>query len=177
MERYCIRPGKRYILKPMISKHDLLELMKKEYATTLKVLRAFPADKGSFKPHERSQEALRLASTFIFEMYLFASYLFGEEIDRSVFQNYKPANMAAAISDFEKESTNVLLRFESLSEADLEKKMVEFGGKKFTADKFSLMMICDQVHHRGQLSVYVRMAGGKVPSIYGPSADDKTTNL
>ena len=34
------------------------------------------------------------------------------------------------------------------------------------------MMICDRIHHRGQLSVYVRMAGGKVPSIYGPSADD-----
>jgi uncharacterized damage-inducible protein DinB len=33
-------------------------------------------------------------------------------------------------------------------------------------------MIFDQVHHRGQMSVYVRMAGGLVPSIYGPSADE-----
>jgi len=33
-------------------------------------------------------------------------------------------------------------------------------------------MLDDQIHHRGQLSVYVRMAGGKVPSIYGPSADE-----
>ena len=33
-------------------------------------------------------------------------------------------------------------------------------------------MLLDSVHHRGQLSVYVRMAGGKVPSIYGPSADE-----
>ena len=32
--------------------------------------------------------------------------------------------------------------------------------------------LMDQVHHRGQLSVYTRMAGGKVPSIYGPSADE-----
>ena len=29
------------------------------------------------------------------------------------------------------------------------------------------------IHHRGQFSVYLRMAGGKVPSIYGPSADEK----
>ena len=29
----------------------------------------------------------------------------------------------------------------------------------------------DQIHHRGQFSIYLRMAGGKVPSIYGPSAD------
>lgn len=34
------------------------------------------------------------------------------------------------------------------------------------------MMMMDAVHHRGQFSVYLRMAGGKVPSIYGPSADE-----
>jgi uncharacterized damage-inducible protein DinB len=32
--------------------------------------------------------------------------------------------------------------------------------------------IQDTIHHRGQFSVYLRMAGGKVPSIYGPSADE-----
>ncbi|HEX3867910.1 MAG TPA: DinB family protein, partial [Gemmatimonadaceae bacterium] len=39
-------------------------------------------------------------------------------------------------------------------------------------DRFLMFMLHDQIHHRGQLSVYVRMAGGKVPSIYGPSADE-----
>lgn len=34
------------------------------------------------------------------------------------------------------------------------------------------MMVMDNVHHRGQFSVYLRMAGGKVPSIYGPTADE-----
>ena len=33
-------------------------------------------------------------------------------------------------------------------------------------------MMQDHVHHRGQFSVYLRLAGGKVPSIYGPSADE-----
>ena len=33
-------------------------------------------------------------------------------------------------------------------------------------------MLHDQIHHRGQLSVYLRIVGGKVPSIYGPSADE-----
>lgn len=160
----------------MITKQDLIEFAKKEYATTLRVLRAFPEEKGDFKPHERSQEALRLASTFIFEMYLCAGYLFGEQVDRSKFQTYKPASMKVAIADFEKESSAMLARLEAFPEADLA-KTVEFAGKKFTADKFALMMVCDQIHHRGQLSVYVRMAGGKVPAIYGPSADDNSTNL
>jgi uncharacterized damage-inducible protein DinB len=33
-------------------------------------------------------------------------------------------------------------------------------------------MLMDSIHHRGQMSVYLRCAGGKVPSIYGPSADE-----
>ena len=38
--------------------------------------------------------------------------------------------------------------------------------------EFMYFMLHDQIHHRGQYSVYVRMAGGKVPAIYGPSADE-----
>jgi uncharacterized damage-inducible protein DinB len=34
-------------------------------------------------------------------------------------------------------------------------------------------LLNDTIHHRGQFSVYLRMAGGKVPAIYGPSADEK----
>src|SRR5439155_23140414 len=37
---------------------------------------------------------------------------------------------------------------------------------------FLWQMLNDMIHHRGQLSVYLRMAGGKVPSIYGPSKDE-----
>jgi uncharacterized damage-inducible protein DinB len=37
---------------------------------------------------------------------------------------------------------------------------------------FVWFILHDQIHHRGQLSVYLRMAGGKVPSIYGPTADE-----
>jgi uncharacterized damage-inducible protein DinB len=33
-------------------------------------------------------------------------------------------------------------------------------------------LLHDQIHHRGQLTVYLRLAGGKVPSIYGPSGDE-----
>jgi uncharacterized damage-inducible protein DinB len=44
-----------------------------------------------------------------------------------------------------------------------------------TVSDFAWFMLFDQIHHRGQLAVYVRMAGGKVPSIYGPSADEPWT--
>lgn len=160
----------------MINKDDLKKYFTKEFATTIKVMRAFPGDQKDFKPHEKSQEAIRLMSTFVFEMYLLSTYLFGDEMDRLKFQTYQPESIEAVIGDFEKETAVVLSRLETLSDSDLG-KTVEFAGTKFMADEFALMMLHDQIHHRGQLTVYVRMAGGKVPSIYGPSADDESTNL
>jgi len=40
---------------------------------------------------------------------------------------------------------------------------------------FMWFLLSDQIHHRGQFSIYSRMADGKVPSIYGPSADEPWT--
>jgi len=160
----------------MISKNDLLQLFRKEFATTLRVMKAFPEAEFEFKPHERSQEASRLMSTFVFEMYLMDSYVFGQPVDHNRFKSYKPENLATVIADFEKETAKIMDQLEDLPEEALSKN-IEFGGSHFTADKFMLMMLHDEIHHRGQLTVYVRMAGGKVPSIYGPSADDASTNL
>jgi hypothetical protein len=160
----------------MISKQDLIKLLKKEFSTTLKVMRAYPSEKSEFKPHERSSTAIGLTSTFVFELYLINRCVFGDAVDRSVFQTYKPGSVQAVADDFEKECARILNRLEELPEAELN-KTVEFAGVSFIADEFIMMMLHDQIHHRGQLSVYVRMAGGKVPSIYGPSADDKAPNF
>ena len=160
----------------MIRKEDLISLFQKEFATTLRVMRAYPGDQMHFAPHERSQPAKRLMATFVFEMYLLRSFIFGEKVDRSVFQQYSKETIDELITDFENETKAVIERVQNMTEGDLA-KTVEFAGTKFIADRFALMMLFDQIHHRGQLSVYVRLAGGKVPSIYGPSADDPTTNL
>lgn len=160
----------------MIPKEDLLKILKREFATTSKVLNAYPHGKNDFKPHERSSDAIKLTATFVFEMYLLTMNIFGDDVDRSVFKTYRPDDIGAVIEDFEDQSSSFLSRFEQMSETDLS-KTVKFGGTTFRADEFVLAMLFDQIHHRGQLSVYVRMAGGKVPSIYGPSADDQSTNL
>ena len=160
----------------MITKQNLLQLFKREFATTLKVMRAFPEDKLTFAPHERSSTARNVIRTFVFEMYLIESYVFGEKMDRSVFQTYAPDKLATLIADFEKETAHVISSLDKLPEPDIS-KTVEFAGRKMAADEFMLMMLFDQIHHRGQMTVYIRLAGGKVPSVYGPSADDKGTNL
>lgn len=160
----------------MIAKNDLIQLLKKEFATTEKVMRAYPSDQLGLKPHERSSDAKKLMSTFVFEMYLLAMYVLGEELDINKFKSYDPEHMDALIANFKKETEMVIEGIEKLADADL-KKTTTFAGRDFTFDDFILMMLHDQIHHRGQLSVYIRLAGGKVPSIYGPSADDPSTNL
>ncbi|MFZ1082795.1 MAG: DinB family protein [Candidatus Kryptoniota bacterium] len=160
----------------MITKEALLQIFKKEFATTLKAMHSFPENKIFFAPHERSSSAMVVIRTFVFEMYLIEFYVLGEKIDRSRFQTYAPDKLATLIEDFEKESSHVVSALEKLSQEEMSKP-VEFAGKKFIADEFMLMMVFDMIHHRGQLSVYIRMAGGNVPSIYGPSADDSSTNL
>ncbi len=160
----------------MVTKENLLRLFRKEFATTLKVLRAYPPDKLEFSPHERSSNARKVMSTFVLEMYLIQSYAFGKNIDRSKLSTYKPDSLQVLISDFEKQSGDVLAGLDILPETEM-KRQIEFAGIKMSAAEFMLMMLFDQIHHRGQLSVYIRMAGGKVPAIYGPSADDPQTNL
>lgn len=160
----------------MIIKENLIRVIKKEAAKTIKAMNAFPGDKLLFTPHDRSRNASRVMTTFVFEMYLIESLVFREKIDRSVFQTYSPPDLQTIISDFEKEVSHVVTTLEKMSEEDVSKE-VEFVGKKMTGDEFAMGMIFDMIHHRGQLTVYIRLAGGKVPAIYGPSADDPTTGL
>ncbi len=155
----------------MITRDNLLPLLKKEFATTIRVMKAVPADKLTFAPHERSSSAKRVMSMFVIEMYLIEAYVFGEKLDRTIFQTYAPDKLSTLIEDFEKASADVLDRLQKISDADLN-KAVEFAGSKSSAGDFMLFMLLDQVHHRGQMSVYIRLAGGKVPSVYGPSADE-----
>ncbi len=160
----------------MIEKDYISRLMEKEFATTLRVIRAYPADKLTFAPHERSSTARNLIRTFVFEMYLIKSYALGANLDRSFFQSYAPEEIRTLMLDFGKESAEVLSAVRKMGEEELNSQ-VEFAGKKMSAADFIMLMVLDQIHHRGQLTVYVRLAGGKVPSVYGPSADDPSVNL
>lgn len=160
----------------MISKNDLLAILEKEFATTQKVLKAYPAAQNDFKPHEKSLTAVKLATTFVFELYLMEHAL-GAPLDSSVFSTYQPNSMTEVIAEFTKLTTAFTEKLSSVTNEEQLSATVEFAGKSFTASSMILMLIHDQIHHRGQLTLYVRMAGGQVPSIYGPSADDSSTNL
>ena len=157
-------------------KQMFLDTFTTEHATTMRVLRAFPADKAEFTPHERSQTAHKLAWTFVMEQALITKAI-TNTMDLGAGMPKPPAGFTTIVDQFDKDFAVLVDLIKKTPDNQFNTGTTKFysgPGKiaDFPVPGFCWFVLCDQIHHRGQLSVYVRMAGGKVPSIYGPSADE-----
>ncbi len=150
-----------------------------ESAVTRTVLERVPADKFDYKPHEKSMGFGQLAA-HIAEMYLwFDSTLNGTELDFSKFE-YEPFKAETSDQLLEFFDKNVEMALDLLQNASDEDLMVNWtmrNGEQvyFTMPRIQVIrsfMLNHIIHHRGQLSVYLRLNDIPVPSIYGPSADE-----
>ena len=160
---------------PDVALAQFVEAYKREHATTAKVLRAFPAEKSELKPHDRSNSARQLAWTFVVEERLMLDGSKGQLALGGGFPK-APESWDQILDMFDAQSKELVSALESGQATNIGGTVGFFAGPGKMADyptpDFLWFMLCDQIHHRGQLSVYLRMAGGKVPSIYGPSADE-----
>ena len=160
---------------PPSPKQNFLDRFKAEHATTMKVLRAFPAEQSEFQPHPRSQSARQLAFTFVIEQQMMMAAV-TDQLDFSKGFPKPPEDFNAIVEQFERDFAQTVQLIERTPDEQFYTTTKFFSGPGQMADypKIDLawFMLCDQIHHRGQLSVYLRMADGKVPSIYGPSADE-----
>jgi len=163
---------------PATEKDQFIEVWEREFQTTLKLLKHYPADKLSLKPAEKSRSAKDLAWTFVIEEQTLMGGALSGTFD---FQNSPkpPSTLAEIISAYERGHKEMVEKVKRLPDADFNKTVQFFTGPKQMADmrKADVLWtgIMDTIHHRGQLSVYLRMAGAKVPSIYGPSGDEPWT--
>jgi len=158
----------------MSEKEMYLQGWDRELQTTVKVLKAYPADKLDFKPHERSRSARELAWTFVEELAFVGMAVQGQiEFKEGP---KPPATMKEILAACEATNKELVPKVKALSEADYNSLMKFPVGPKQMGDfrraDVLWMIMMDMIHHRGQFSVYLRMAGGKVPSIYGPTADE-----
>jgi len=156
-------------------KNQFLFSFQQEHATTLKVLRAFPPEQSEFRPHPRSQCARELAFTFVIEQAILASAL-TNTLDLSRGFPKAPSDFRAIVDQFDRDYHGLVELIKKTPEKDFHGTVKFFTGPKQMGDvpkiQLAWFTLSDQIHHRGQYSVYLRMAGGKVPSIYGPSADE-----
>lgn len=144
-----------------------------ELPAFLKVLRAMPADKLDYAPHERSTKAGDLAWQLAEEQRLLIDLL---ETGTMNWEQRPRPSMEEIIKAWETTTDALRAKLATLDEtkaAGEAKFMV--GDQVAWADTVNNMLwgfLFDMVHHRGQLSAYLRPMGGKVPAIYGPSGDD-----
>ena len=144
-----------------------------EKSAFLKVMTAVPADKADYKPDPRSTSARDLVWLLAFEL---ADAC--ELIDRGELSFVERASpgVAESITAYEKNFAALQARLVSLDDAkwDSKAKLVMDGKTMWETTLGDMLFgfLFDAVHHRGQLSTYLRPMGAKVPSIYGPSADD-----
>ncbi len=159
----------------MSEKEIFLNTWNKEFPTTIRVLKAYPADKADWKPHEKSKNAIQLASTFPAEEHMFINGVLTGSVDFATKLEI-PETFPGLIDTYETWNTELLAKLESMSDEDLQGMIPFFTAPKTMGQMRKIdmlwMMLMDTIHHRGQFSVYLRSAGGLVPSIYGPSADE-----
>ena len=156
-------------------KRRMITMFAQEVPITLKLMKAYPAGKDSFTPHERSAPAVRLAHTFAMSNGVAVKAILGELHMPPEFPP-APSTYAEAVESYERGAGELLEALQRMPESRLSETVEFFTGPRQTGQipvgDLLWLMLMDAIHHRGQLSVYVRMAGGKVPSIYGPSADE-----
>jgi uncharacterized damage-inducible protein DinB len=156
-------------------KQQFVDVYSREHATTRRVLDALPADKSGYKPHERSKSALDLAWTFVIENNVALAALRGQW---KMPPNHAPApaTFVEVIKAYDAGAKEMVKTLSTIPDAQLFESVAFFTGPKQVGEVSIIdllwFMLMDSVHHRGQFSVYLRLAGGKVPSIYGPSLDE-----
>jgi uncharacterized damage-inducible protein DinB len=156
---------------------EFLKELEAEAAASRKCIERTPENLFMWKPHEKSMEMGYLAMlgadiprwiTFIIEK---------GEIDFATWEKYKLTTTADLVKYFDKNMEEAKKALSNVSNDDLKGDFVlKAGGKELMRDnkKDSLGSTLNHwVHHRGQLTVYLRLNNIPVPAIYGPSADDK----
>jgi len=143
-----------------------------EHRTTMNALRALPAGKLGFRPHERNMSAGELAWHIATSQHHLANCVAKGAFEMRTY-TAAPASLDEIVAGCESYYQQTCEVLSGLTAEQLQAKIPLPGGHGIPAS--ALMwngVLFHQIHHRGQLTIYIRMMGGKVPSVYGPSGDE-----
>ena len=146
----------------------LLPQMQQEFATTRKVLAAVPAEHSDYKPSEKCMSAQELAIHIAASEAFFLRGVLNGAFEWSQPDLKTPAEVVA----YYDETVPPLLAQVAAAPAEKLAQAISFAIWTEPAITFLGLGLRHSIHHRGQLSAYLRPMGAKVPSIYGPSADE-----
>jgi uncharacterized damage-inducible protein DinB len=146
----------------------------REAENTLKLLRALPAMQYDFRPDAGGRSLGELAwhlaegdayMSFGIESGRFAMDAKPPNIER-------PRTVEALAQGYERIHREAVARIRRLTPEDLERSIPFFAGPMPIRDILWGMIISHGIHHRGQLTLMCRLAGGQAPGLYGPNRED-----
>lgn len=155
-----------------------LEELKQEAQSTRKLLEVVPLDKGDWKPHEKSMALNRLSSHVAENFEWVADTVETDGIDfaKYPYEPFIPKTTEELIKFFDKSLERMEKALSNCSDEEMMKDWTMRDGEQiyFTLPKVTVIRgfcINHMIHHRGQLTVYLRLLNVPLPAIYGPTAD------
>lgn len=156
----------------MTNREFFLVRRKAELPAFLSVLTALPEGKRDYTPHDRSPSAAQIVWTLTSEQKACCELV---RAGRTDWSSTPPKGMGEMIADFKRHDADLTDAVAMLDDEAWQRPAQFAVGEKVVLEQplgdLVWFFFFDAIHHRGQLSTYIRPMGGKVPSIYGPSAD------
>ena len=145
-----------------------------EAKKTAELLHTLPADQYDFRPDQQARSLGELA-WHLPELESYTTW----GIEQGAFQLgvrppgiERPRSIEALAPGYERIHAEAVERVQKLSPADLDRKLHHFTGDELSIRELLWNAILFHlIHHRGQLSILTRLAGGAVPSIFGPNRE------
>jgi len=163
----------------MATVKGFLAELKQESASTKKILERVPLDKTTWKPHEKSMTLGRLATHIAENSQWISRIIKTDEIDFSKmdFKKNVADNTEELLAIFQSHLDAAITDLEKTEDEELEDIWTVRHGDSILFELPKKVAIrswafSHTFHHRGQLSVYLRLLNIPVPGIYGPSADE-----
>ena len=173
----CAISGKRRQMSNNFVASAFAEEMKAEYTSTRKCLERIPESLYKYKPHPTSME-MGYLTLLVAEIPLWIYLTIKQgEINFASYNQFSLTNAEALLQHYEDSFNKAINILDNTTADELEGKFSLKNGEEllFSSSKKNSISssINHWVHHRGQLTVYMRMNNIPVPSIYGPSADER----
>jgi uncharacterized damage-inducible protein DinB len=139
-----------------------------EAKTTRNVIARIP-EGSDYRPDPKSRTAKEIAWQIVCEEKMIIDAL---ETGKAAWEPPpEPATVKEILEIFEKQSADIVRRWKALP-AERWNGTLEFFGGQRPASPMAWSFLFDIVHHRGQITTYLRPMGSTVPLIYGPSGDE-----
>lgn len=151
------------------------ETFEREFQVTMKLVKEFPASQLELKPSPKSATARETLWALAMGQIVIGAVCEREELVPEGFPS-APATLPELVGALESAHRDTATKLRAMTDERMNDAFrMPVGPKRMGEVRRGdalWMFLYDGIHHRGQLSVYQRIAGGRVPSIYGPSLDE-----